>query len=128
MQVLAFSFLEYLIMQIINHWPDTDELGLPVKVSSELINYLVEPFASESEAQAFWQECPNTIIVLYENTNLGELSVSIRQSISFCLNYPEFEEALPNGYRLSLAIINDEGAGCYLVLPSSLDMTEVMDG
>lgn len=115
-------------MQIINHWPDADEIGLPEKVSSELINYLVEPFTSESEAQAFWQECPSTIIVLYENTNLAEISGSICQSISFCLNYPEFEEALPNGYRLLLAIINDEGTGCYLVLPSSLDMTEVMDG
>lgn len=115
-------------MQIINHWPDADETGLPDEVASELINFLVEPFASESEAQAFWQECPSTIIVLYENTNLVELSSSIRQSISFCLNYPEFEEALPNGYRLLLAIINDEGAGCYLVLPSSLDMTEVVDG
>ncbi|WP_448553339.1 hypothetical protein [Thalassotalea montiporae] len=115
-------------MQIINHWPNVDEVGLPEEVASELINFLVEPFACASEAQAFWQECPSTIIVLYENTNLAEISGSIRQSISFCLNYPEFEEALPNGYRLLLAIINDEGTGCYLVLPSSLDMTEVMDG
>lgn len=100
------------------------ETGADIRTVQVLLNH----FASESEAQAFWQECPSTIIVLYENRNLAEISGSIRQSISFCLNYTEFEEALPNGYRLLLAIINDKGAGCYLVLPSNLDMTEVMDG
>jgi len=115
-------------MQIINHWPTNDEIALPEAVIRALINALVEPFASENEARAFWHECPSTIIVLNENTVAAELDIQARKQVSFCVSYPEFEDVLPDGYRLLLAIVNDEGAGCYLVLPSELDMSEVLDG
>jgi len=115
-------------MKIINHWPTLDELSLLETIATEVLTLLVEPFKSEDEAKAFWQECHSTIIILNENTVLAELDNQLHQQISFCINNREFEETLPNGYRLLLAIINDDGAGCYLVLPSSLDISEVIDG
>lgn len=115
-------------MQVIDHWPGEDELTLPSCVATELIAYLVEPFGNESEAKAFWEECPSTLIILNENVMLSELDNQLHQQISFCINNLEFEEALPNGYRMLLAIVNDDGAGCYLVLPSALNISEVIDG
>ena len=114
-------------MQIINHWPSVNEIALPELVANEIINFLVEPFTGEVEAKAFWQEYPSTIIILNENTVLVELNKQLQQQISYCINNSEFEETLPNGYRFLLSIITD-CAGCYLVLPSNFDISEVIDG
>lgn len=115
-------------MKIINHWPTLDELSLLGTIATEVLTLLVEPFKNEAEAKLFWQECPSTIIILNEKTVLAELNSQLKQQVLFCINNPEFEEALPNGYRFLLSIVTDDGAGCYLVLPSSLDISEVIDG
>jgi len=127
LRVLAFLFGEY-DMQIINHWPSVNEIALPELVATEVINFLVEPFTNEQEAKVFWLECPSSIIILDETCVLNELDSQFQQQVSFCINNSEFEETLPNGYRLLLAIVSDDGAGCYLVLPSDFDVIGVIDG
>lgn len=115
-------------MQLINHWPSVNEIALSELVATEVIAFLVEPFVNEEQAKAFWLECPSTIIILDKTCLLNELDNKLQQQISFCINNPEFEEVLSNGYRLLLAIVSDDGAGCYLVLPSDFDVSEVVDG
>ncbi len=115
-------------MQIINHWPNVNEISLPVLVATEVIAFLGEPFTNEKEAKAFWLECPSTIIILNETCVVHELDSDLQQQVLFCINNPEFEEVLPNGYRILLAIVSDDGAGCYVVLPSSLDIGGVING
>lgn len=115
-------------MQLINHWPSVNEIALPELVATEVITFLVEPFTNEQEAKVFWLEYPSTLIILDEACVLNELDSQFQQQVSFCINNSEFEEILPNGYRLLLAIVSDDGAGCYLVLPSGFDVSGVIDG
>lgn len=115
-------------MQIINHWPSVNEIALPELVVTEIIAFLAEPFTSEEEAKSFWLECPSTIIILDEICALHELDSQFQKQVSFCINNSEFEEILRDGYRILLAIVSDDGAGCYLVLPSGFDVGGVIDG
>ena len=115
-------------MQLIKHWPALDDLSLPLPVASELKAYLMEPFTNEEEAKSFWLECPSSLIILCENEVLSELDEQIGQQILFCFENAEFEETLSHDYRIYLAIVSDDGAGCYLILPSSFDLSEVPNG
>ena len=78
-----FSFMETLIMQYINHWPDATEPALPKTVSQELYRQLLEPFDSEASAKEFWNETSTTIIIL-DPRNSIEGSKACRQ-IEFIL-------------------------------------------
>jgi len=104
-------------MQIVIHWPVPAELSIPLSVQDALRQQLVEPFENEMAAQVFWQECPSTLITLDRGESIDDLPQEAREQALFCLKYPEFEEELPEGYRLLLAIFSDDGAGVYLLLP-----------
>lgn len=115
-------------MQLINHWPTLEELSLPLSVATELKAFLIEPFTNEEEAKSFWLECPSNLIILGENEVLSRLDEQISQQILFCFENAEFEETLSNNYRLFLAIVSDDGVGCYLITPSNIDLSEVANG
>lgn len=115
-------------MQLIKHWPALDDLLLPLSVATELKALLIEPFTNEEEAKSFWLECPSSLIVLCENEVLSGFDEQIGQQILFCFENAEFEETLSDEYRVFLAIVSDDGAGCYLVLPSSVELSEVPNG
>jgi len=104
-------------MQIMTHWPVPAELSIPRTVQEALRQQLIEPFDDEAAAQAFWQECSSALITLDRKESIDDLPQEAREQTLFCLTYPEFEEELPEGYKLILAIFSDDGAGIYLLLP-----------
>ena len=109
------------IMQYINHWPDMAELTLPEAVSQDLYHQLLEPFDSEAAAREFWNESSTTIIILDPTDNITQLKESDAwNQVNFALTYPEYTLPLSMGYQLSVAIVNDSGAGIYLVVPPEL--------
>ena len=108
-------------MQYINHWPDMAELALPEAVSRDLYSQLLEPFDSVASAKNFWQETSSTIIILAPTDNITQLKESdVWNQIEFALTYPEYTVQLAMGYQLMVAIVNDSGAGIYLVIPPEL--------
>ena len=108
-------------MQYINHWPDKTELALPKSISQELYRQLLEPFEDEPAAKAFWEESSSTIIILDHNDSITSLKGSDAWSqIDFALTYSEYTVPLSMGYQLLVAIVNDSGAGIFLVVPPEL--------
>ena len=105
-------------MQYINHWPDISKLALPKTVAQDLQQQLLEPFDSEASAKEFWKEAPSTIIILDPSESFKALKESDTwNQIEFALTYPEYTLQLKMDYQLSVAIVNDSGAGIYLVVP-----------
>ena len=108
-------------MQYINHWPDLTKLSLPEAVAQDLHGQLLEPFDSEHDAKAFWEETSSTIIILDPTDSINDLEESDTWSQNeFTLTYPEYTLPLNMGYVLSVAIANDSGSGIYLVVPPEL--------
>ena len=108
-------------MQYINHWPDMSELALLETVAQDLQHRLLEPFDSEDEAKEFWDETSSTVIILNPTDTIEELHRDpLWNQIEFALTYPEYTVPLKMGYQLSVTIVNDSGAGIYLVVPPDL--------
>ena len=94
------------------------ELALPEIIAQDLQLRLLEPFDNEAAAKNFWQEAPSTIIILDGADSITALKGSDAWSqIDFALTYPEYTVQLAMGYQLMVAIVNDSGAGIYLVIP-----------
>ena len=109
-------------MQQINHWPDDmAEMALPESVAQDLFLQLLQPFDSVGEAKKFWNETSTTLIILDPSDTIAQLKDSDTwNGIEFALTYPEYTLPLPLGYQLLVAIVNDSGAGIYLVVPPEL--------
>jgi len=108
-------------MHYINHWPDMAELTLPEAVSQNLQQRLLEPFDDETAAKEFWNESSTTLIILDHTDSITALKESDAwDQVEFPLTYPEYTVPLELGYVLSVAIVNDSGAGIYLVVPPEL--------
>ena len=87
-------------MQVINTWPDH---GLPEAVNQAVLNHLIEPFKSETEAKIYWQQHQTQLIILDSTDTLPSC--------------PEYTDPLPNGYAISLVITSDAGEGVYYLTP-----------
>ena len=108
-------------MQYINHWPDITELALPESLAQDLQRRLLEPFDSAASEKAFWEETSTTLIILDPTDNITQLKESDAwNQIDFALTYPEYTVQLAMGYLLMVTIVNDSGAGIYLVIPPEL--------
>ena len=108
-------------MQYINHWPDAAKLTLSEAVSHDLYRQLLEPFDSIEEAKDFWNESSTTLIILDPSDSITQLKENDAwDQIEFALTYPEYTVPLKMGYQLMVAIVNDSGAGIYLVIPPKL--------
>ena len=108
-------------MQYINHWPDIKVLALQKTLAQDLHRQLLEPFDSAGEAKAFWNETSSTVIILDPTDNITQLKESEAwNQIDFALTYPEYTVQLAMGYQLMVAIVNESGAGIYLVIPPEL--------
>ena len=112
-------------MQIIKEWPASLKLALPETVKQALLNHLIEQFSDEATAQDFWVECPSTLIIIEASDNVGTLvliDITTRQQVEFAITNPEYSEALNNDYTINLSIVNDEGAGIYLVINNNSEL------
>ncbi|WP_271271482.1 hypothetical protein [Aliamphritea hakodatensis] len=107
-------------MFITRQWPVCDDLGLTPELSKQLKSCLLDPFSNQEEAKAFWADCSTTLMVVHHHDcfESQHLSTELQQQLIFALTYSEFADQLPNGYQLSLAIVHDDGAGFYLLIPT----------
>lgn len=99
-----------------------DELSL-LPVEAQIISIVRDeiklPFGSISATTKFWDQVGVNLLFIEENDDLESLACEY-PVLSFTLQYPEWSLDLPQGYQLSLAIVNDEGGGCYLLCQSHL--------
>ena len=79
-----------------NTWPDPD---VPQNVKAALIKHLTEPFQTLAEAKSYWLESGTQLIIAAVPEN------------------PEYTDALPEGYTISLVITSDSGEGVYYLTP-----------
>ena len=87
----------------------------------DLHGQLLEPFDDELAAKEFWKESPSTLIILNPSDSIVELKhCDAWNQLEFALTYPEYTLPLAMGYLLMVAIVNDSGAGIYLVIPPEL--------
>jgi hypothetical protein len=97
------------------------EMTLPEAVSQDLQHRLLEPFDSEASAKEFWDETSSALIILNPHDSMEDLKVDeVWTQLEFTLTYPEYTVPLCNDYQLLVAIVNDSGAGIYLVIPPEL--------
>jgi hypothetical protein len=111
-------------MQLINYFPDANELHLPIAVAKRAIELFIEPFGDKETALSFWATGDTQILVV---NNLDDIKIlensftqSLQQQIDDAINNPEFIEALPDDYAISLTIHSADGHGLYVVRPISL--------
>ncbi|HEY9029765.1 MAG TPA: hypothetical protein VIM93_00240 [Kangiella sp.] len=111
-------------MQVITSWAELKALSKPESLVSALLGHLIDPFSDEKNAIEFWNECPSTIFIFDSNDSVGDLEQleeSQKTQVQFAFNYPEYIEPLNDDYIISLTIMNDEGAGVYLVIHNQSD-------
>ena len=80
-------------------FPELSQLTIPEPVKTALLNHLLIPFQSLSEAKAFWLE--NSVQLAFSEPPEDAV--------------PEYTEALPDGYIIQFVIANDSGGGNYYV-------------
>lgn len=113
-------------MQIIHYLPTENQLILSPITAQSVVELLTVPFTSLDEAKEFWLEYPSTIVVLNSKDTpeivLAMLDDLSRHFIEQAELTPEFVEALPEGYQLSLTITSDSGNGFYLIKPTDMPL------
>lgn len=114
-------------MQILHYLPTENQLILDNATAQAMVDLLVEPVGSITEAIALWKALPSTIVILDVNDEpkkaLGILDDINRHFIEQAETAPEFVEILPDNYQLSLTITSDYGNGFYLVKPCDMQLT-----
>lgn len=107
----------------INSPAQVTQLALDDDVLNALIVEIEQPFESAIALTLFWKQTNTHLLLIEPDDDLNYLSTS-DSLVAFALKYPEWTLNLPKGYQLSLAVLNDEGSGCYLLQPSRLINTE----
>ena len=105
-------------MRITDAWPGSVDLGLPADLRLQLMQVLVTPFSTAEEAESFWNDCGGRLVILEDNDlslSVTELPVAEAHWIDLALRYPDFTEPVGETHLASVAIINDAGAGLYLL-------------
>ena len=116
-------------MQVIHYLPTVEQLALPPDIASKVVQLLIEPFGELENAQAYWAECPSTLVCLNRQDQvaaavacLGDITQQLIADADSCAEFDETFE----GYTFSLTVYNDEGAGLYLIRPADMDLSEVL--
>jgi hypothetical protein len=111
-------------MQVINYLPIAEQLALEHFTAQCVVDLLVEPFGTISDARDFWREYSSVIICFNRQDDLpAAMNVfddATHDFIEKAEINPEFVENLADGYQLSLTITNDMGTGLYLIKPKEL--------
>lgn len=101
-------------------------LALPPLILQALMSELLTPFAGDENALTeFWQESGSMMHVITDedNADVIEQQEAITSLILImAVDFPEYVlkfTADHDIYYLALTVINDEGAGCYLLIKST---------
>ncbi|MCW8195722.1 hypothetical protein F6455_13080 [Proteobacteria bacterium 005FR1] len=107
-------------MRITHAWPGSVDLGLSEDSRLHLMEALVSPFPTEAEAKAFWDDYGGCLVVLDPSDcppQLPGLSFQEARQIEMTLKHPDFTEPIGDTHLAFVSIVNDEGAGLFLLTP-----------
>lgn len=112
-------------MKTCMEWPEDTSLHVSV------MERIIEPFSSVEEARAFWDATGCSLVIIEMTDSMSEFQAMpqhTQNQVMFGLRYPEQEFAISEDWRLLLAILNDEGAGIYLLIHSDAPLITTLEG
>lgn len=111
-------------------WPDETLLAAYPALHVSVMEQIIEPFSSVEEGRAFWDATGCSLVIVEKGDSLSEFQVlplHTQNQVMFGLRYPEQEFAISEDWRLLLAILNDEGAGIYLLIHSDAPLLPTLE-
>lgn len=116
-------------MKICMSWPEATLATYPA-LHSSVMDRIIEPFSSQEEAQSFWDSTGCCLIIIEMTDSVSEfqaLPQHTQNQLVFGLSYPEQEFPIAEDWRLLLAILNDEGAGIYLLIHADAPLLPTLE-
>ncbi len=117
-------------MKTCMEWPEDTLLAAYPALHVSVMERIIEPFSSQEEAQAFWDATGCCLIIIEMADSVSEFQAMpqhTQNQVMFGLRYPEQEFAISEDWRLLLAILNDEGAGIYLLIHSDAPLNTTLE-
>lgn len=111
-------------------WPEETLLAAYLDIYPMVMEQIIEPFSSVEEARAFWDATGCSLVIIEQGDSVSEFQVlpqHIQNQVMFGLRYPEQELAISEDWRLLLTILNDEGAGIYLLIHSDAPLLPTLE-
>ncbi|MEI4980546.1 hypothetical protein U1499_19085 [Aeromonas caviae] len=111
-------------------WPEETLLAAYPDIYPMVMEQIIEPFSSVEEARAFWDATGCSLVIIEQGDSVSEFQVlpqHIQNQVMFGLRYPEQELAISEDWRLLLTILNDEGAGIYLLIHSDAPLLPTLE-
>lgn len=117
-------------MKTYMEWPEDTLLADYPALHASVMEQIIEPFSSVEEARAFWDTTGCSLVIIEMTDSVNEfqaMSQHTQNQVMFGLRYPEQEFAISEDWRLLLAILNDEGAGIYLLIHSDAPLITTLE-
>lgn len=117
-------------MKTCMEWPEETLLAAYPDIYSLVMEQIIEPFSSVEEARAFWDTTGCSLVIIEMTDSVNEFQAMpqhTQNQVIFGLRYPEQEFAISEDWRLLLAILNDEGAGIYLLIHSDAPLLPTLE-
>ncbi|WP_125729337.1 hypothetical protein [Aeromonas salmonicida] len=117
-------------MKTCMEWPEESLLAAYPALHVPVMEQIIEPFSSVEEARAFWDTTGCSLVIIEMADSMSEfqaMSQHTQNQVMFGLRYPEQEFAISEDWRLLLAILNDEGAGIYLLIHSDAPLITTLE-
>lgn len=117
-------------MKTCMEWPEDTLLAAYPALHVSVMEQIIEPFSSVEEARAFWEATGCSVVIIEMTDSVSEFQVlpqHTQNQVIFGLRYPEQEFAISEDWRLLLAILNDEGAGIYLLIHSDAPLITTLE-
>ena len=106
-------------MRVLTDPNELESLLLPEPALLELLKLLVIPNHNPQEMSDLWQELPARLIYFED----GDLPEVLLMALLSHLSPPEYEVPLDATFWLRLHLLNDYGAGLYLLYTLSPSLT-----
>lgn len=117
-------------MKTCMEWPEETLLAGYPALHASVMEQIIEPFSSVEEGRAFWDATGCSLVIIEQGDSVIEFQVlpqHTQNQVMFGLRYPEQEFAISEDWRLLLAILNDEGAGIYLLIHSDAPLLPTLE-
>ncbi|MFM5013393.1 hypothetical protein ACEUB2_12135 [Aeromonas veronii] len=117
-------------MKTCMEWPEETLLSAYPDIYPMVMEQIIEPFSSVEEARAFWDATGCSLVIIEMADSVSEFQAMpqhTQNQVIFGLRYPEQELAISEDWRLLLAILNDEGAGIYLLIHSDAPLLPTLE-
>lgn len=117
-------------MKTCMEWPEESLLAAYPALHVSVMAQIIEPFSSVEEARAFWDATGCSLVIIEMTDSMSEFQAMpqhTQNQVMFGLRYPEQEFAISEDWRLLLAILNDEGAGIYLLIHSDAPLLPTLE-